>query len=45
MALAITQPSPTAYEATLPCGDKVEIGDIESIDFKPCIKLNRWGGE
>lgn len=35
----------TTFEVTLPGGDKVEIGDKESTDFKPHIKLNRWDGE
>lgn len=29
----------------MPIGDKVEIGDIDSKDFKPHLKLNRWDGE
>jgi len=37
--------SNTTFETVLACGDKVEIGDKESIDFKPHIKLNRWDGE
>jgi len=37
--------NPTTYEATLPGGDKVEVGDREAVDFKPHIKLNRWGEE
>jgi len=35
----------TTYEVTLPRGDKVEIGEREAADFKPHLKLNRWGGE
>lgn len=35
----------TTYEAELLGGDKVEIGDKSSSDFKPSIKLNRWGSE
>lgn len=35
----------TAFEVTLSGGDKVEIGDRNSIDFRPHIKLNRWDGE
>jgi len=35
----------TTYEVMLLSGDKVEIGDKESTDFKPHIKLNRWDGE
>jgi len=35
----------TTYEITLPPGDRVEIGDKDSADFKPCAKLNRWGTE
>lgn len=41
----IEQISPTTYEKTLPSDDKVEIGDKDSLDFKPHLKLNRWGGE
>jgi hypothetical protein len=35
----------TTYEITLPPGDRVEIGDKDSADFKPCVRLNRWGTE
>jgi hypothetical protein len=35
----------TTYELTLPPGDRVEIGDKDSADFKPCARLNRWGTE
>jgi hypothetical protein len=35
----------TTYEVTLPAGDRVEIGDRDSADFKPCARLNRWGTE
>lgn len=35
----------TTYQSALPFGDKVEIGDLSSIDFKPHLKLNRWGEE
>jgi hypothetical protein len=35
----------TTYEVTLSAGDRVEIGDKDSADFKPCAKLNRWGTE
>ena len=35
----------TTFEAVLPCGEKVEIGDRKSVDFKPYLKLNRWDGE
>lgn len=38
-------PKDTTYEVVLPLGDKVEIGDKSSVDFKPHIKLNRWDGE
>ncbi len=41
----IKQINPTTYEVELLGKDKVEIGDRESKDFKPHIKLNRWGGE
>ncbi|MBA7638449.1 hypothetical protein ES703_46105 [subsurface metagenome] len=37
--------NPTTYEVTMPLGDKVEIGDKESADFKPHLKLNRWNEE
>jgi len=42
------EPKPTndtTFEVTLAGGDKVEIGDRDSVDFKPHIKLNRWDGE
>jgi hypothetical protein len=35
----------TTYELSLPPGDRVEIGDRDSADFKPCARLNRWGTE
>ena len=35
----------TTYEVTLPSGDKVEVGDRDALDFKPCAKLKRWGEE
>lgn len=35
----------TTFEVTMPSDDKVEIGDREAVDFKPHLKLNRWGGE
>jgi len=35
----------TTYEVTLPAGDRVEIGDKDSADFRPCARLNRWGTE
>ncbi|GAI68440.1 unnamed protein product, partial [marine sediment metagenome] len=35
----------TTYEVELRGGDKVEIGDRKSANFKPHLKLNRWGGE
>ncbi|GAJ08535.1 unnamed protein product [marine sediment metagenome] len=38
------QINPTTYEAELAGGAKVEIGDREAVDFKPHLKLNRWGG-
>jgi len=41
----VTPINPTTYEVELAGGDKVEIGDKEAIDFKPHLKLNRWGGE
>jgi len=34
----------TTYERELPNG-KVEIGDKDSVDFKPTAKLKRWGEE
>jgi len=34
----------TTYERELPNG-KVEIGDKDSVDFKPNLKLKRWGEE
>jgi len=34
----------TTYEKELPNG-KVEIGDKDSVDFKPTAKLKRWGEE
>ncbi|MBA7577293.1 hypothetical protein ES708_19140 [subsurface metagenome] len=37
--------NPTTYEVELAGGDKVEIGEREAVDFKPHLKLNRWGGE
>ncbi len=37
--------NPTTYEVTMPLGDMVEIGDKDSPDFKPHLKLNRWNGE
>ena len=37
--------NPTTYEVTLLSGDKVEIGDREAVDFKPHLKLKRWGEE
>lgn len=33
------------YEVELLGKDKIEIGDRDSIDFKPHLKLNRWDGE
>lgn len=41
----IEQLTGTTYAFTLPTGDKVEIGDILSLDFKPHLKLKRWGEE
>ncbi|GAI91778.1 unnamed protein product, partial [marine sediment metagenome] len=35
----------TTFEVELLGKDKVEIGDRESTNFKPHLKLNRWGGE
>lgn len=35
----------TTYEFELAGGDKVEVGDKNSAEFKPHIKLNRWDGE
>ncbi len=35
----------TTLQTIMPSGDKVEIGDKNSLDFKPHLKLNRWGGE
>jgi len=35
----------TTYEVLMPSGDKVEIGDRGASDFKPHLKLSRWGGE
>ena len=43
--MQIKQLNATTYEINLPTGDKVEIGDKEALDFKPHIKLNRWGKE
>ena len=39
------QLTPTTCRVDLPCGDEVEIGDKDSIDFKPKAKVKRWGGE
>lgn len=33
------------YQNLMPSGDTVEIGDKDSLDFKPHLKLNRFGGE
>jgi len=41
----ITQISKSTFKTKLPCGEKVEIGNIDSADFKPHLKLNRWDGE
>lgn len=44
----VPQPQPVVIDkdsATLPNGDKVEIGNHDTKDFEPCIKLNRWGDE
>lgn len=41
----VKQIGKTLYQFDMPCGDKVEVGDKESVDFKPHIKLNRWDGE
>lgn len=35
----------TTYEVEMPSGDKLLIGDKDSKDFKPHIKLYRWGEE
>lgn len=35
----------TTFEVELLGKDKVEIGDRQSLNFKPHVKLNRWGGE
>jgi hypothetical protein len=35
----------TTYEIDLPFADKAEIGDKDSADFKPNLKLKRWGEE
>ena len=43
--MGVTHISDTTFEKTLPFGDKVEIGDKTSKDFKPHLKLNRFGGE
>lgn len=37
--------NPTTYEVTVNGRDKVEIGNREAADFKPCAKLKRWGEE
>jgi len=41
----IEQIDKTTFQFKMPSGDTVEIGDRESLDFKPHLKLNRWGGE
>lgn len=41
----IEQLNKTTFQQLMPTGDKVEIGDIDSKDFKPHLKLNRWDGE
>ena len=41
----IEQIAETTLQNLMPTGDKVEIGDLTSKDFKPHLKLNRWGGE
>jgi hypothetical protein len=43
--MAIHQCNSTTYEVGLNTGDKAEIGDIDSLSFKPHLKLNRWGKE
>jgi len=42
---AVKQINPTTYEVEMPSGDKVEVGNKKAVDFKPHLKLNRWGGE
>lgn len=41
----IEQIAKTTFQALMLTGDKVEVGDITSADFKPHLKLNRWDGE
>jgi len=33
------------YEYTTLTGDRIEVGDKTTTDFKPTVKLNRWDGE
>ena len=33
------------YEYTALTGDKIEVGDKSTTEFKPTLKLERWGGE
>jgi len=33
------------FVVPLPCGDDVEVGDKEAIDFKPKARIKRWDGE
>ncbi len=41
----IEQIASTTFQELMPTSDRVEIGDIDSVDFKPHLKLNRWNGE
>ena len=41
----IEQIATTTYEIEMPSGDKVEVGNKDSAEFEPHLKLNRWGDE
>lgn len=41
----IEQIAKTTFQKAMPSGDRVLIGNIDSKNFKPHLKLNRWGGE
>jgi len=41
----IEQVEKTTFKIILPSSDTVEVGNLDSADFKPHLKLNRWDGE
>ena len=45
MLKEILQLNPTTFKTIFDKDSEIEIGDIESSDFKPQVKLKRWGDE